>query len=119
MDLQELISRGRFIFAGAPERLKLFSMVDGRRTAGEIARLTKRHVNNVHRDLRRLADLGLIEERTKDGQVQKKDGFTLYEKTPLARTVPISYFTGVTKIEKPKKPVLLERSKKKRQQPLP
>lgn len=119
MDLQELISRGRFIFAGAPERLKLFSAVDGRRTAGEIAQLTKRHVNNVHRDIRRLADLGLIEERKKDGQVQKKDGFTLYEKTPLARTVPTSYFTGVTKIKKPKKPAILERNKKKRPQPLP
>ncbi len=52
MDLQELISRGRFIFAGAPERL---------RTA------------------------------------VTKDGFTLYEKSPLARTIPISYFTGANK----------------------
>jgi predicted HTH transcriptional regulator len=119
MDLQELIRRGRFIFADAPERLKLFSLVDGRRTADEIARRTKRRVNNVHRDLRSLSDLGLIEERTKEGQVQKKDGFTLYEKTPLARAIPISYFTGVTKIERPKKSTVLERSKKKRPQSLP
>src|ERR1035437_7050125 len=90
MDLQELISRGRFIFAGAAERLGVYRLGDGRETAKELARLTKRHVNNVHRDLRQLADVGLIEERKKDGQVLAKDGFTLYEKTPLARTVPRS-----------------------------
>ncbi len=94
MDLQELISRGRFIFAGAPERLRVYQMVDGRRTAKDLARATKRHINNVHRDLRRLADIGLIEERQREGESLEKDGFTLYQKAPLARTVPISYFTG-------------------------
>jgi predicted HTH transcriptional regulator len=119
MDLQELISRGRFIFAGAPERLKLFGLVDGRKTAGEIAKRTKRYVNNVHRDLRQLNDVGLIQERKKDGVVQKKDGFTLYEKTPLARAVPLSYFSGPTKIPKSKMTAHSSKVKRKRPAPLP
>src|ERR1017187_1403671 len=119
MDLQELISRGRFIFAGAAERLGVYRLVDGRKTAKELARLTKRHVNNVHRDLRQLADVGLIEERKKDGQVLAKDGFTLYEKTPLARTVPITYFSGPTKLRRSSAPVASLKSRTKRPQSLP
>lgn len=100
MDLQELISRGRFIFAGAPDRLKVYQLVDGRRTARAICRITKRHINNIHRDLRRLADVGLIEERQNEGKCTRKDGFTLYQKTPLARTVPLSYFSGPVTLSK-------------------
>jgi predicted HTH transcriptional regulator len=94
MDLQELITRGRFIFASARERLGLFALVDGRRNAKEIAKSTKRHINNVHRDLRLLADSGLIEEKTKNGAAITKDGCTVYQKVPLARTIPLSYFTA-------------------------
>jgi hypothetical protein len=119
MDLQELISRGRFIFAGAPQRLTIYKLVDGRKTAKLIAKLTKRYVTNVHGDLRRLADIGLIEEKKKEGQTVKKDGFTLYEKTPLARTVPISYFTGPTKLRKPTTPIGSAKNKAKRPQLLP
>jgi len=118
MDLQELISRGRFIFSGAPERLATYNLIDGRKTAPVIAKLTKRHVNNVRRDLRALADIGIIEEKQKDGNAVKKDGFTLYEKTPLARTVPVSYFTGPTKLSKPSKAIVAPRSKGKRPQSL-
>jgi len=85
------------MFAGAPERLRLFALVDGRKNARGIAKSTKRHVNNVHRDLRRLADAGLIEERTKNGASLTKDGFTLYQKVPLARTIPLSYFSAPTR----------------------
>lgn len=120
MDLQELISRGRFIFAGAEQRLKIYKLVDGRKTAKDIARLTKRNVKNVHGDLRKLADIGLIEEKKKEGQTAKKDGFTLYEKTPLARTVPISYFSGPTKLRKAKagSPSIKGRASAKRIKPL-
>jgi predicted HTH transcriptional regulator len=121
MDLQELISRGRFVFAGAPERLKVYGLVDGRRTAKELSKVTKRHVNNVHRDLRRLADFGLIEERTKGGEAVEKDGFALYDKTPLARTVPLSYFSGPARLPS-RKEVVTEaapKGKGKRLQPLP
>jgi predicted HTH transcriptional regulator len=121
MDLQELISRGRFIFAGAPERLKVYGLVDGRRTARELSKITKRHVNNVRRDLRRLADIGLIEERMKGGETVEKDGFALYDKTPLARTVPLSYFSGPARLPS-RKDVVKEaapKGKGKRPQPLP
>jgi predicted HTH transcriptional regulator len=76
----------------------LFTLVDGRRTAKELAAMTRRQVTNVHRDLRNLSDLGLIEEKIKAGKPITKDGFTLYEKTALARTVPISYFTKPSRI---------------------
>lgn len=120
MDLQELISRGRFIFSGAPQRLKLFVLVDGRRTAQEMARrLRDRHINNIHRDLRALRDVELIQERTKDGVVLRKNGFTLYEKTPLARAVPVSYFSGPRGAKKTKLPSAPAKDKSKRPKPLP
>jgi predicted HTH transcriptional regulator len=120
MDLQELISRGRFVFAGAPERLRVYGLVDGRRTAKDLAKVTKRHVNNVHRDLRRLADIGMIEERTKGGETVEKDGFALYDKTPLARTVPLSYFSGPVRLPNRKEAVTASpKGKGKRPQPLP
>jgi predicted HTH transcriptional regulator len=100
MDLQELISRGRFVFAGAPERLGLYKLIDGRKTAADLAKLTKRHINNVNRDLRKLADIGVLEEKKKDGVTVKKGRYTLYEKTPLARTVPISYFSGPVRLQR-------------------
>ena len=83
------------------------------------SRLKGRHVNNIHRDLRLLCDIGLIQERKKDGAIQKKDGFTLYEKTPLARAVAVSYFSGPRKVNKPKLPAPPAKDKGKRPKPLP
>ena len=98
MDLQELITRGRFIFSKAPERLRLFELVNGRRNTPTFAKMTRRHVNNVRRDLQLLSDGGLIQPRAdKNGATLKVDGFPVYEKVPLARTVPTAYFRGTTK----------------------
>jgi predicted HTH transcriptional regulator len=121
MDLQEIISRGRFVFAGAPERLRVYGLVDGRRTAKDLAKVTRRHVTNVHRDLRRLADIGLIEERIKGGETVDKDGLALYDKTPLARTVPLSYFRGSAKLSNRQEVVTVAspKGRAKRPQPLP
>jgi hypothetical protein len=95
MDLQELITRGRFIFAGAPERLALFQLVDGRQNTSQLAKRTRRHVNNVRRDLNKIRDAGLIQSRIgKNGSSVEIAGFTIYEKVPLARTIPIYYFRG-------------------------
>jgi hypothetical protein len=120
MDLQELIARGRFTFAGATERLRLFGLVDGRKTAKELSKLTKRHVNNIHRDIRQLSDLGLIEEKTKDGEVVLRDGFTIYQKVPLARTIPLSYFTQRTRLPstRPTKDRVQKQSPSPKQKPL-
>lgn len=48
----------------------------------------------------------MIQERKKDDEPIVKDGFTLYEKTPLARTVPISYFSGPIKLSNRSTPSL-------------
>lgn len=93
MDLQELIMRGRFIFASAPERLALFHLVDGRQNTAYLAKRTRRHINNVRRDLNKIRDAGLIQPKIgKDGAGVEVDGFAIYEKVPLARTIPIHYF---------------------------
>jgi predicted HTH transcriptional regulator len=103
MDLQELIIRGRFLFSSAPSRLHVFNQVNGRRTATEIAKMLRRHVNNIHRDLKSLSDAGLLQpKRGEDGEPFKKDGYTVYEKIPLARTIPVTYFK--TSIRHPVRP---------------
>jgi hypothetical protein len=94
MDIQELIKRGRFIMANAPERLSVFELVNGKKNAKDIAKLTRRHVNNVRRDLSMLSDSGLIEQIIEEGKPLKKDDFSIYDKIPLARTIPSRYFKG-------------------------
>jgi len=96
MDLQELITRGRFIFAGAPDRLTLFQLVDGRQNTSQLAKRTRRHVNNVRRDLNKMRDAGLILAKLdRNGVEVQSSGFPVYEKVPLARTIPAYYFRGV------------------------
>jgi hypothetical protein len=98
MDLQELIARGRFLFASAPERLKVFDLVNGKQTAEGIAKKLKRRANNVYRDLKRQEDAGLIQPRLdRNGSIVKIGGWTVYEKVPLARTVSMTYFRGPAK----------------------
>jgi hypothetical protein len=98
MDLQELITRGRFIFSNAPERLRVFELVNGRRNTVEIAKTTHRHLNNISRDLRLLADSGLIQPRPSKGTNSRNtDGIPVYEKVPLARAIPTTYFKGPSK----------------------
>jgi hypothetical protein len=95
MDLQELITRGRFIFSKAPERLRVFELVNGRRNTQGIAKMTRRNANNIHRDLQVLSNSELIRPKTdKNGDPVKADGLPVYEKVPLARTIPTAYFRG-------------------------
>ncbi len=120
MDLQELITRGRFVFSKAPERLGVFNLVNGRRTAADIARSLKRHVNNVHRDLKRLSDAELIRTRAdKEGRPLRTEGFIVYEKSPLARTVPMTYFQGPAKPPTEKPQARKSRVRRTRAQSLP
>lgn len=98
MDLQELITRGRFIFSKAPERLRLFELLNGRRNTPDLSKITHRHVNNISRDLKLLLDGGLIQPKEgRNGDFLKVNGFSVCEKVPLARTVPTSYFRGPTR----------------------
>lgn len=84
--LQELITRGRFILAGAQSRLQVFEAVNGRKSLKEIASILKRHENNVRRDLNVLRDAGLVQ------LVENGARPGVYEKVPLARTIPLKYF---------------------------
>lgn len=102
MDLQELITRGRFIFSKAPERLTVFGLVNGKRNTAQIAGSAQRHVNNIRRDLQRLHDAGLIQPKVdKEGKALRVHDFPVYEKVPLARAVPAAYFKGSTRLFSP------------------
>ncbi|MFQ5909407.1 MAG: RNA-binding domain-containing protein [Thermoplasmata archaeon] len=93
--LQELIARGRFTFSGAPRRFEVFKLVNGRRTAKEIAKRVGRSQSSISNDIAMLRDFGLVIEKTdSQGNPVKKAGSQLYEKTPLAKRIPKSYFRG-------------------------
>jgi DNA-binding transcriptional ArsR family regulator len=106
VDLQELIVRGRMIFDGASRRLEVFELVNGRSTK-EISRKTGRSLSAVDQDIEKLKDIELIvEKKDSKGNVVKKDGSMVYEKNPIIRHVPFSYFRDVANTTKlVKKPV--------------
>ena len=96
VDLQELISRGRMIFNGASKRLAVFELVNGVRPTKEIARRAGRSLSAVDQDVEKIRDMELIQEK-KDGKgtVVKKGGSIVYEKNPVIKHVPVSYFEEV------------------------
>lgn len=96
VDLQELVARGRFLFSGAPMRLQVFKLVNGSNSTKDIARNTRRPLESVLNDLQKLADMELIREaRDRNGKSLRSGGATIFEKEPLARHIPISYFGAV------------------------
>lgn len=99
--LQEQIIRARFIFSGSPKRLEVFKFIDGKKTTKDIARRSGRNVIAVSNDIKKIRDFKLIEEKKdKEGNAVKRHGSTIYEKTPLIRHVPLSYFQEVSKTNK-------------------
>ncbi len=95
VDLQELIVRGRMIFDGASRRLQVFELVNGFRSTKDVAKKTGRSLVAVNNDLGKLNDFELVREKTDfKGNVVKKGASRVYEKTPLAKHVPLSYFKG-------------------------
>jgi len=93
VELQELVSRGRFVFAGAPKRLEVFKLINGKRNTKEIALKSGRGFKAVLNDIRKLKDMGLIRTKMdKNGKILRKNGCIIYEKVPLLKHVPISYF---------------------------
>lgn len=101
VNIQELISRGRFIFSGAPKRLEVFKLINGKRSSKEISGRTSRTLSSVLNDIQKMRDMGLVEPKvdTKGAPV-RKDACVVYEKVPLMRHIPISYFQGIDKIQK-------------------
>jgi predicted HTH transcriptional regulator len=94
--LQEVIMRARFVFSGAPKRRAVFDLVNGKRTAAEIARNIRRSRVSVLNDIKKLRDFGLVADRTDSkGNVVTKDGSTVFEKSRLAKHIPATYFLPV------------------------
>ena len=111
--LQELIARGRFLFSGAEKRLRVFTLINGKLTTKEIARQVGKSQTNTLSDIKKLCNLDLVKERTDaSGKTIKKDGATIFEKTPLAKEIPITYFKGVAKQTAPKKEATAKKAKK-------
>lgn len=101
MEIQELVSRGRILFSEAPKRLEVFKLVNGKRSAKQIARKLGRSDVATLNDLLKMRDLELISPRIdKNGKTVKKDSSIIYDKVPLIRHIPISYFADYTKIAK-------------------
>lgn len=101
MQIQELVTRGRLIFSGAPKRLEVFRLINGRRSSKEIAKRTGRSLSVILNDIQKMRDMALIQIKTdSEKKPMKKDKGVLYEKVPILRHIPISYFQGTTKIKK-------------------
>jgi predicted HTH transcriptional regulator len=101
LPLQELILRGRLVFSHAPERLKVFELVNGKRSTKEIASVSRRHINNVRRDIRIITDAGLIQPVLVEGRTLRKKGSPVFEKLPLARTLSTRYFQATAALPRP------------------
>jgi len=108
MELQELVARARLLFFGAPKRFIVFNLVNGKKSTKEIAKKSGKSLSATLQDLQKMRDLGLIVFRKKDGETMKKDNFTIYERAPLLKHLPKSYF------EEPTKLPVIERSGLKR-----
>lgn len=116
MELQELISRGRILFAGAPKRLEVFKLVNGRRNAKEIAKKVGKPLVPTLNDLQKMKNMGLLRIRQDgEGKPIKKDNSIVYEKIPLLQHISISYFSDSTKIQKYRKDVSLSKSYRNKQ----
>lgn len=101
MDIQELVSRGRLVLSGASKRLEVFSLINGRRSTKEIAKRARKGINATLNDLKKMKDMEIIQPRVdRNGNEVKKDGSILFEKVPLIRHLPISYFRDTIKSQK-------------------
>lgn len=101
VELRELISRGRFIFSGAPRRFEIFRLINDKRSTKEIAKKIGRSLPSVLNDTKKLKDMGLIEEkRDKEGNVIRKERAVIYKKISLIKHVPLSYFRDVAETSK-------------------
>lgn len=60
MELQELVARARIIFQGAPKRVQVFELVNGKRSAKEIARRSRKSLSAALQDLQKMRDMELV-----------------------------------------------------------
>lgn len=80
----------------APKRVEVFNLINGKKSTKEIATKTGRSLSSVIQDIEKLRDVELVREKTNNGDaVIKKHGATVYEKVPLIKHVPQSYFEPI------------------------
>jgi len=91
-NLQELITRGRFIFSRYSHSLDVFKLVNGRKNTKEIASASEKTLVLTLQNLKRLKDNGLIQTKISNGKTLEKSGCIVYEKVPILNHVPIGYF---------------------------
>jgi len=96
-DLQELIARGRFLLSESPKRLDVYKLINGKNSTKDIKQQVGRSLSAVIQDCEKLKDLELIQER-KDSSSKpiKKGGAAVFEKVPLIKHVPLSFFQSVS-----------------------
>ena len=103
MELQELVARARILFQSAPKRVLVFSLVNGKKSAKEIAKKSGKSLSATLQDLQKMRDLELIDLKKNDeGKLVKKDNSSIYEKVPLLKHLSSSYFESPEKIAKTK-----------------
>jgi len=99
MELQELITRGRFVLASAPGRQQVFALVNSKRSTKDIAAETGKTLSNTIRDIQKLRDIGLIEPKPdKNGRPKRVNGATVYQKVPVVRHLSLSHFRSTSMI---------------------
>lgn len=113
MELQELVSRARLIFVGAPRRLEIYGLVNGRRSASEIAQIARRPQTAVLHDLQKMKSMEvIILKRDRTGREVKKEGSVVLEKNTLLKHISQSYFKKPEKIVAQAKKVATKKGKK-------
>ena len=100
MELQELVARARLLFSGAPKRFIVFNLVNSKRSAKDIAKKSgKISLSATLQDLQKMRDMELVFLRKDEsGIVIKKDNSIVYEKNPLLKHLPNSYFENPTRL---------------------
>lgn len=97
MHLQELVSRARILFLPAPTRFEIFNLINGKKSAKEIALKSGKSLSFILKELQKMKDLELIIVRFDKAKIVKKENSIVYEKNPLLKHLPISYFSNPTK----------------------
>jgi DNA-binding transcriptional ArsR family regulator len=93
MELQELVARARLLFEGAAKRRQVFELINGKRSAKEIARKSGKKLSRTLHDLQKMRDVELILPRQDgNGSVVKHDNSVVYERARLLKHLSSSYF---------------------------
>ena len=107
MELQELVARARVLFQGAPKRVHVFDLVNGKRSAKEIARRSGKSLSATLQDLQKMRDMELIAAKQDDtGGIVKRDNSVVYEKHQLLKHLSKNYFEVPTKLPQTKQNML-------------